>query len=347
MTQPTAPQGTASAQLKQLLQERVNQGVSLAAKAAGQQTGSLAQAVRMTGEDMRQQGQEGQGKIADQIATPLQRWSGTLSQAQPEQLTSTVKDAKPALTQQAQQLKTQAGSQVKKQTQAQVTKAGQGVTALTQGVRQTSQQLRSQGQEVPALVLEAIVEKLEPLSGYLSTADADKLRGDVSVYGQQVKAKVSTAASKAASTLNRTQEKATAKGSQAAKQTATAVRSRPWIPLVGVLAGGLFAARRRSKTAKPQLTSVPPVEPLGTDMPPVEPLGTEIPPVESLETSSLGTSSLGTESFSDGATSVGGVSEMELQGLTRSELQQRAAAAGIATDPNMTISELIAALRTT
>jgi len=149
--QQTPAQGSAGAQLQQLLTDRLNQGLGLAAKGAGQQAGAMAQAVRQTGEEMRQQGQESQGKIADRIAQPVQRMSGTLSQVNP-QLTGDVRQVKPKLNQRVQQVKAQAGNQIKTQTQTGATQAGQSVTALAQGVRQAGEQLRAQGQQTPALV---------------------------------------------------------------------------------------------------------------------------------------------------------------------------------------------------
>lgn len=307
--QPVSAQGSAGAQLKQLLTDRVNQGLGVAAKAAGQQAGAMAQAVRQTGEEMRQQGQESQGKLADRIAQPVQRMSGTLSQANP-QLTGDVKQLKPKLSQQAAQLKAQVGNQVKTQTQARVTHAGQGVTALTQGVRQAGEQLRAQGQQTPALVLDAVAEKVEPLGGYLSSADPDQLRSDIAAYGRRARTKLSSAAN----AVNRKQQAATAKGTQAAKETATRVRSNPALPIVGVLAIGLLAARKRSQPGQPQDQQ--------------EPLQALEPP----------------PSVSPAAV-VPGAPEPDLENLSRAQLRERAAAAGIATEPDMTRNELIAALR--
>ena len=140
----TQVSGTASSQLKQLLTERVNQGLGLASKAAGQQAGVFAQAVRQTGEELREQGQEGHGKIADKIAQPIQKMSGTLSHAQPD-VADGIKQVKPAVTGQAAHLKTQAGSKFKDQAQTRSTQVAQGVTAVTEGVRQVGEQLRAQG----------------------------------------------------------------------------------------------------------------------------------------------------------------------------------------------------------
>lgn len=302
--QPRPAQSPAAAQLKQVLKDRMNQGVGLAAKAAGQQAGMLAQAVRQAGEEMRQQGQQNQGKVADGVAQPVQRLSGNLSQADPQQLTSNVKQLKPKLTQQAERLKVRAADQIKKQTGTRASQAGQGVTALTQGVRQTGQQLRAQGQEVPALVLDALAEKVEPLGGYLIAADADRLRSDMAAYGRQAKTKLSSATS----TVSRRQQAATTKGTQALKQTASAVRRRPMLPVVGLVVGSILAARKRSKGGQPQV-----------------PLA---------------------QSSDPNRGAVEGGAESDLRNLSRAELQQRAAAAGVSTDPNMTKNQLIEALRT-
>lgn len=311
--QQMSAQGSAGAQLKQLMTDRLNQGLGLAAKAAGQQAGAMAQAVRQTGEQMRQQGQESQGKIADRIAQPVQRMSGTLSKAEP-QLTGDVKQLKPKLSQQAQQLKAQAGNQIKTQMQTRATQASQGVNALTQGVRQAGEQLRAQGQPTPALVLDALAEKVEPLGGYLSSTDPEQLRSDIAAYGRRARTKLSSAAK----TVNRQQQAATAKGTQAAKKTATRVRSNPALPIVGVLAIGLLAARKRSQPGQPQQQEPPQAS---------EPPQGLQPPSDSP------------------AAVVQDAPEPDLENLSRAQLRERAAAAGIATEPDMTRNQLITALR--
>lgn len=314
MTEQQMPaQGSAGAQLQQLLTDRLNQGLGLAAKAAGQQAGAMAQAVRQTGEEMRQQGQESQGKIADRIAQPVQRMSGTLSQANP-QLTGDVRQVKPKLSQQVQQLKAQAGNQIKTQTQTGATQAGRSVTALAQGVRQAGEQLRAQGQQTPALVLDALVEKVEPLGGYLTSTDPDKLRSDLAVYGRKAQTKLSSAAN----AVSRKQQAVTAKSAQAAKRTATRVRSNPALPTVGVLAIGLLAARKRSQAGQPQEQKPPQAPDSPQDME---------PPSNSV------------------ALGVQGAPGPGLENLSRAQLRDRAATAGIPTEPNMTRNDLITALQ--
>lgn len=297
MTDNQTP-GSASSQLKQLMVERVNQGLGMASKAVGQQAGVLAQSVRQTGEEMRQQGQDSQGMMADRIAHPIQRMSASFSQAQPE-ASSDVQQLKPKLTQQVKQIKTQAGSRIKGQAQTRTSAAAEGVNAITQGVRQVGEQLRAQGQQTPALFMDAVAEKLEPVAGYLSSTDPDKLRSDISAYRQKAQVKVSSAA-----------ETATAKGTQAAKATATRVRSKPALPVAGALSiVALAALRMRKSKAQPQ----------------------EVPEVP--------------DSQFDRAVMVVEAPAEDLHNLTRAQLRDRAAAAGLDVGPEMTKSELIEALQ--
>jgi len=99
-----------------------------------------------------------------------------------------------------------------------------------------------------ALVLDALAEKVEPLGGSLTSTDPDKLRGDLAAYGRKAQTKLSSAANAA----SRKQQAVTARSTQAAKRTATRVRSNPALPTVGVLAIGLLAAPKRSQAGQPQ-----------------------------------------------------------------------------------------------
>jgi len=311
--------GTASSQLKDLVMQRLNQGLGLAAKTAGQQAGTVAQAVRQTGEEMRQQEQDGQGKMADRIAQPIQRLSGNLSQANPD-VSSDVKGLKPKLSGQAQQLKAQAGSRVKAQAQTPTTAAAEGVTAATQGVRQVGEQLRAQGQQTPALVMDALAEKMEPVAGYLDTTDPDKLRSDVAAYRKKAQLKVTTAAE----TVNRKQQAAAAKATQAAKTTARRVRNQPALPIAGALSIVALAAFRMLKSKG---------QPKPVDL-------LDVQEVQDLQ--GQGLQDFAGPQF-DAAVAAPGVSTDRLN-LTRGQLRDEATAAGLEVGPEMTKRELIDAL---
>lgn len=251
--QATPAQGSAASQLKQLIKDRATQGLGLAATATGQKAGTVAQAVRQTGEEMRSQGQESQGQRADQVAQPVQKFSGYLSQADPQQLTDEVKQAKPKLSQQVQQLKTQASSKLAEQADTRSTQAGQGITSLNQAMRQTSQQLRAQGEEGQALALDALLDKVEPLGPYLTQADADRLKSDAATYGRQAKEKLS----KVTNAVSQKKQTASTKSSEAAKQTVSGVRQSPLLPLMGVVAGGVLARRKLAKSGQQPPTTEP------------------------------------------------------------------------------------------
>lgn len=250
--QPSSESTSAAAQLRQLLEDRIKQGAGAAATFAGQQAGVLAQAVRQAGEEMRQQGEENRGKVADKVAEPVQRWSASLSQLDPQQLDLNPKQIKPQLRSQLQRAKTQAAEQFGQQVRSRAAQAGEAVTTLTGGIDRTGQQLRAQGQEVPALVLAVLVEKIKPLSGYLSSADSTKLRGDLAARGQRAKTKLSSAAG----AVKTRQQDATAKGTQVVRQTASGFRQGPVLPAVGALVAAVaIAARRGTKTS-----SAPPAD---------------------------------------------------------------------------------------
>lgn len=307
MTQPTGSAQTAVDQLKQLLTDRMNQGVGAATTLAGQQAGVMAQAVRQAGEQMRQQGQENQGKVADRVAQPMQRLSATLSQFKPETLNLDPKQIRPQLTSQTQKAKTKAGELVSSQVAARAGQAGEAVTALTAGVGVTGEQLRAQGQEVPALIMDALVEKVEPLSDYLNSADLTKVRSDLAAKGRQAKVRPSSATG----AVTRTQKTASAKSIQVVKQTASGFRQSPVLPAVGALAVAVALAARKGVKAGSVPTTAPAPAPIQVDG---------------------GTTSAGPEA--------GVTPASHLDGLSRSQLQDRAVAAGISVNPDMTKGQL-------
>lgn len=314
MTQElSSTQGTAVDQLKQLLKDKVSQGAGAAATIAGQQAGVMAQAVRQAGEELRQQGSENQGKIADRVAQPVQRLSASLTHFDPQTLNLDPKQIRPQLTSQAQKVKARAGDTINTQVTTRAEQAGLAMTALTDGIGLTGEQLRAQGQQVPALVLDAFAEKLEPLADYIASANLSTVRTDLAVRGQQVKAKLSTAAG----AVTKTQKKTSTKGLQVVKQTASGFRQSPVLPAVGALVVAVALAAR--KGVKAGSTPKPTAEPAPKPTPPLVDGGTK-------------TASPTTTSDIKPAS--------DLDGLSRSQLQERAMTAGISVHPEMTKSQL-------
>lgn len=105
--------------------------------------------------------------------------------------------------------------------------------------------------------MDALAEKMEPVAGYLDTTDPDKLRSDVTAYRKKVQLKVSSAAD----TVNRKQQAAAGKATQAVKKTATRVRNKPALPIAGALSiTALAAFRMRKSKGQPKLVDVQEVQ---------------------------------------------------------------------------------------
>jgi ElaB/YqjD/DUF883 family membrane-anchored ribosome-binding protein len=78
----------------------------------------------------------------------------------------------------AEQAKSRASSTVKEQLDTRSTQAGEQMQKVAGGMRQSSDQLREQAGETPAKVNDAVAEKVEQLSSYLTNANAEKMLSD-------------------------------------------------------------------------------------------------------------------------------------------------------------------------
>jgi len=79
----------------------------------------------------------------------------------------------------AQELGSQVQDQAREQIDSRSTQVGEQVTATASAVRDASQQLREQGQDLPARLIEQAADKAEQLGSYLRGASADKLVHDI------------------------------------------------------------------------------------------------------------------------------------------------------------------------
>ena len=96
--------------------------------------------------------------------------------------------AQPAMDQarqKAQEVRTQAGTRLREQVDNRSTQAGEQVQSLADAVRTSGEQLRSQGQERPAKVVEQAAERAERLGGYLRESDADRILGDLEDFARR------------------------------------------------------------------------------------------------------------------------------------------------------------------
>jgi ElaB/YqjD/DUF883 family membrane-anchored ribosome-binding protein len=85
----------------------------------------------------------------------------------------------------AQEARGAAASAVCEQVEQRSTQVGSQVGEVAEALRGTSETLRSQDKEVPAKVLDAITDRVEPMGRYLSEASADRLLGDAEHFGRR------------------------------------------------------------------------------------------------------------------------------------------------------------------
>src|SRR5215212_9888050 len=79
----------------------------------------------------------------------------------------------------------QARSQLRTQVDQRSTQAGQQVSSTASDMRSVALQLREQGKEQPAKLAEQAADRADRLGGYLQSADADNILGDLEDFGRR------------------------------------------------------------------------------------------------------------------------------------------------------------------
>jgi cell division septum initiation protein DivIVA len=102
-----------------------------------------------------------------------------------EQAKETVGKATEQLADKAQELGGQAQQRLREQIDGRSTDIGDGVAATAAAVRTASQQLREQGQDLSAQIIEQAAEKAQQLGDYLRGSSADRLLHDVEDLGRR------------------------------------------------------------------------------------------------------------------------------------------------------------------
>ena len=85
----------------------------------------------------------------------------------------------------AQEAKSQAGGQVREQLDTRSTQAGEQVSSIAEAIRRTSDQLREEGKDQPARLLQQGADKAEQLGGYLQRIDTDSMLHDAESFGRR------------------------------------------------------------------------------------------------------------------------------------------------------------------
>jgi ElaB/YqjD/DUF883 family membrane-anchored ribosome-binding protein len=95
-----------------------------------------------------------------------------------------VSQAQQQVQEKAHELRGEASTRFREQVDQRSTQAGQETRAIGQALRRSSQQLRTEGKDTPARVVEQVAERADRLGGYLESADANRLLRDVEDFAR-------------------------------------------------------------------------------------------------------------------------------------------------------------------
>ena len=101
------------------------------------------------------------------------------------QVTSASEQVKERVQDAAEQAKGQTWDQLRSQVETRSTQAGEQASSIAEAMRRTSEQLRGEGKESAAKVIDGVADRSERLGGYLTQADGDRILGDVENFGRR------------------------------------------------------------------------------------------------------------------------------------------------------------------
>jgi ElaB/YqjD/DUF883 family membrane-anchored ribosome-binding protein len=96
-----------------------------------------------------------------------------------QQDTSVVSQAGQQVQQKAGELKSQAGDQLRKQVDERSTQAGEQVGAMSKALRSSGDQLRNEGHETHAKLMDGAADRIEQVGSYLRHSDSNRILDDV------------------------------------------------------------------------------------------------------------------------------------------------------------------------
>lgn len=96
-----------------------------------------------------------------------------------------VSEAQTQVQEKAQELRGEAGGRLREQADERSTQAGQQVRAVGAALRRSSDQLRTEGKDGAATLVEQVGRRADDLGGYLERANADRLLGDVEDFARR------------------------------------------------------------------------------------------------------------------------------------------------------------------
>jgi len=106
-------------------------------------------------------------------------------QPEGEQGGGVVAQAQQQVQEKAQVVKSQVGDQLRSQVDQRSTQAGEQVGSVGQALRRTGDQLRDEGNETPAKMMDSAAQQVDRFGGYLRDADANRMLHDVESWARQ------------------------------------------------------------------------------------------------------------------------------------------------------------------
>jgi len=101
-----------------------------------------------------------------------------------KQETSVVSQAGQQVQEKAGEVKSQVGDKLREQVDQRSTEAGEQVTAMSQALRSSGEQLRNDGNETPAKLIEGAAQRVDRIGSYLRDSDSNRILGDAESWAR-------------------------------------------------------------------------------------------------------------------------------------------------------------------
>ena len=96
-----------------------------------------------------------------------------------------VSAAQEQITAKAHELGGEANFQIREQLDQRSTQAGEQLQSIGKTLQSGANQLRSEGKDVPARVVEEVARRADDVGGYLQSAEADRILGDIEGFARR------------------------------------------------------------------------------------------------------------------------------------------------------------------
>lgn len=101
-----------------------------------------------------------------------------------QQETSVVSQAGQQVQQKAGELKSQAGERLREQVDERSSQAGEQVGAVSQALRSSGEQLRDEGHDTPAKLIDGAAQRVDRVGSYLRDSNSDRILSDVESWAR-------------------------------------------------------------------------------------------------------------------------------------------------------------------